>query len=59
MNEIPQHHNYGPKNRFPPSDDDLSMVTLLKEEKKHTIREKMVNIFWKYSYREKERFKWK
>jgi hypothetical protein len=59
MNEIPSHHNYGSKERFPPSDDDLSDMTLLKSEKKKPFQDKMKAILIKAFYREKDRFEWK
>ncbi len=57
--DIPRHSNYVSRNRFPPSDDDLSMVTLLNEDRKKSIHEKINAILHKCFYREKERFQWK
>lgn len=59
MIEPQKHSNYGSKERFPPSDDDLNDSTLLNEEKKKPLREKINAILHKCFYREKDRFEWK
>lgn len=57
--DIPKHVHFGGKDRFPPSDDDLSNVSLIRQVKKNPLHEKINALLHKIFYREKDRFEWK